>query len=141
MRARRRRQHEAAETARIVEPKRAAAVEVHVDVIVRAGRQRRRQVAQAARHAEMHEQRAGVGAEQQVFGAPLEAADARVRERARQPSVRRASAGAARAPRRARSCGRRRAAARPRRVVSTSGSSGIARAYAARRGRRNLKSS
>ena len=55
-------------------------VEVHVDVIVQRRCERRGQVAQAARHAEMHEQRAGGGAEQQVFGAPLEAADARARE-------------------------------------------------------------
>ena len=84
MGARLRREHEAAEAARIVEPQRAAVGEQHVDVIVQAALEGGRQIAQAARHAEMHEQRAGVRAEQQVLAAPLEPIDARTFQRARQ---------------------------------------------------------
>src|SRR6185436_18540983 len=76
MRARCRRQQEAAEAAWVVEPKSPAAVEVHVDMIVWRRLEGLGQVTKAARHAEVHKQRAGVGPEQEIFGAPLESADA-----------------------------------------------------------------
>ena len=63
------REQQAAEAARIVEAQRVSGIEFDVDVIVRNARRRDRQHAQAARHPEMQDQRAGIGLEQQVFRA------------------------------------------------------------------------
>ncbi len=81
MALRRRRQMEAAEPARVVIAQEAAANEPHIDVIVGSRRARIGQITQAARHTEMHEQRAHAGAEQQVLPAPLDAVDALPRKR------------------------------------------------------------
>ncbi len=89
------REHPAAEPARIVEAQQAAAREAHVDVVVQAVGGRLAQVAQAARHAEMHEQRAGLRAEQEILAAPLERVDSlagqlrreRLRNRPAQPRL------------------------------------------------------
>jgi len=50
-------------------------VEDEVRVIVRASRRRRGEDAQAAGHAEMHEQRPVADREQQIFAAPIDALD------------------------------------------------------------------
>lgn len=70
-----------AEAARIAQPQRPPA-EDDVEVIVPAGRFRRRHQAQAARHAQMHDQRSMVEAEQQVFAAAVDAAQAASGEQA-----------------------------------------------------------
>ena len=117
-------EQQAAEAARIVEAQRLAGIEFDVDVIVRDARRRRGQHAQRARHAEMQDQRAGVGFEQQVLGASSGAANGAARDRSRRCAGstgqrRRRSCTSRRLMRRPTTCG-----SMPRRVVSTSGSSG-----------------
>ena len=110
MRGRRRGQHEAAESTRVVEAQRAAFGEVHVDVIVSAPARPAR--ADSASCPTCRDARATCRRRCRTTDIcarrsrlPMRAAG----ERARQ-LLRRANAGAAREPRRVRSCGRRRRA-------------------------------
>ena len=98
----------------------AAALELQVDVIVRAVRGA---AANSAGCLTCRDARAAcrARAEQQVLAAPLERVDALAGEPRGQRLSRSASATAARGPRRPQWSGRRTCGSRPRRVVSTSG--------------------
>ena len=67
-------EHEA-ETPRIAQPHDTSVRQREIEVIVRLRRRVRVHHPQAARHAQMHEQRAVAGAKQQVFRAALERID------------------------------------------------------------------
>src|SRR5580700_12227361 len=66
---------EAAEAARIVEAQRQPGIEHQVEMVVGEARGTGGHGAQIARHAQMHEQRAGLESQQQVLGAPSGAQD------------------------------------------------------------------
>ena len=71
------REQQAAESARIVEPQASPGIEHEVDVIVRERGRAGVEDAQAPRHAEMENQRARVGRDQQVLRAPADGVDPR----------------------------------------------------------------
>ncbi len=96
---------QAAESTRIVEAQRYAGVEQHVEVIVRDARRLGRKHAQAARHAEMQQQRSGVELEEDVLRAPPGLADELAFDGGGKGVSARASAGAVHEPRGPRSCG------------------------------------
>jgi hypothetical protein len=74
------REQDAAEPARVVEPEATPGVEHEIEVVVHERRRGRVEDAEASRHAEVQDQGAGVGFDQQVLRAPADAADARSRE-------------------------------------------------------------
>src|SRR5881394_1338990 len=78
------REQPAAEAARVVEAQAAAAREHQVDMVVGPVRGRIAKKLKAARHPEVHEQRASLRAEQEVLAAPLERIDPLSRELARE---------------------------------------------------------
>lgn len=67
---------QAAEAARVVEAQQATVFQADIDMVVRAHRRVAGQHAQAAGHAQVQHGAAGVGIEQQVFGAAADRGDA-----------------------------------------------------------------
>ena len=78
------REQEAAETARVVEPQAAPGIEHEVEVVVHERRLGGVEDAKAPRHAEVQDQRARVGLDEEVLRAPADGADARACELRRQ---------------------------------------------------------
>ena len=79
-----RREQQAAEAARVVEPQAASRVEHEVEVIVRERRRSGVEDAQAAGHPEMQDQRSGIRPDEQVLGAAAHGTDACAGEPRRQ---------------------------------------------------------